>query len=275
LHDNAGNVAINLIGTGGYHKIINCKMGLGFEGVMGNGGVPHNKVIGCEFYGWDVSGGHAIYFDGYSAANSGYNEISGCIFHDGVNGAGLHIKCQYNKIYNNTFCNFTNHLTVPLAIYSELSGYTANDNDIYDNTFTNCYYGIWLGHNPASYPTLRNKIHDNTFNAVTNCIMLNPWSGAINTVEDTKIYYNDFHSCANPFPVSESSASLIKNTVIAYNYFDASVPSAEVSWLQSSCVNSMSYQNTFFPPNTSLAMANYNPNGITDPNSWYYVAPRA
>jgi hypothetical protein len=274
LHDNAGSGAINLVGSGGYHNIINCKISLGIMGIMGNPGVPNNKVIGCEFYGWNVSGGHAIYFDG-GGSNSGYNEVSGCTFHDGVNGAGLHIKCQWNTIHNNTFTRlykFTGSETVGISLYSEFSGYTANDNDIYNNTFNDCYFGIWIGHNTqGNNPTLRNKIHNNVFTSVTKCIRL---LAASNTAEDTKIYYNDFHSCGNPFPNTGTSASLINNTVVAYNYFDASVPGADVSWIQS-CVNSMSYQNTFFPSDTTLAMANFNYASVADSASYYYVAPRA
>jgi hypothetical protein len=90
--------------------------------------------------------------------------------------------------------------------------------------------------------TLRNKTHDNTFKTVTVCIRLNPWEEAVSTTEDTWIYYNKSYSCTNPFPGTEGTASLIKNTIITYNTFDAVVPKPEVVAL-GSYVNTMIYRN--------------------------------
>jgi len=272
FHDNPGatNILLNNERSG-YNSVLGCKFGISFSGIVVAGGVIQNVVDGCEFYGWHSSGGHAIYFGGGNAANSGYNTVSNNYFHDGVNGAGCHIKCHYNSIHDNVFENMTLSTAVPFSIYSEMPGYLANDNDIYNNSITNCYYGFFIGHDTSgNNPTLRNLIHDNHFTKVTNCFRILATS---NTVEDTKIYYNDFTNCPTVFQTTGATASWIKNTVIAYNYIDnASVPN--VSWVQS-WANSMSYQNTRSATDTSLAMPNFNYNAVTDPASWYYVAPRA
>jgi parallel beta-helix repeat protein len=246
IHDNTNNYCINLINSG-HNRIINCHLYNSKAGMFVENGCPYNQILGCEFYGND---GHSIYLDGGSASVAN-NIVSGCSFHDQLNGAGLQIKCQNNSIYNNVFYNFTGSGAPAFSIYSEYSPSYANDNDIFNNTFTNVVEAMWLGHNPANYPTLRNRIHDNTFTRVTNCIRLNPWEGAVNTVEDTWIYYNDFHSCTNPFPGTGGSASLIKNTVIAYNTFDATVPNAEVVALES-YVNTMIYGNTPWMPDFNV-----------------------
>lgn len=240
LHDNAGSGGITIVNTGyGYTKIINCSIGNPAQGIFIGAHCPSNQILGCEFYGWNVAFGHAIYLDGSGSTDEGNNIVSGNIFHDGVNGAGLHIKCHNNSIHDNIFYNFSNTNTVPFSIYSQYSPSTANDNDIFNNTLTDCIYGMWVGNNPATYPTLRNKIHDNTFNRVTKCIMLNPWDGSTKTVEGTWIYYNTFRSCSNIFPLSESPANLIKNTVVAYNDFGGTVTDLSIE----SYVNTMVYGN--------------------------------
>jgi hypothetical protein len=242
FHDTTNNYFLNVLGVAHHNRFINCRF---ITGVAAAAFVHHtsgyNQFIGCEF---GYLNNHGIYLDGQlnTDPSVGHNIVTGCTFHDFTDNAGLHIKCQNNTIYNNTFYNFTG--AVGLSIYSEYSsGATANDNEIYGNTFRDMSEAIWVGHNPANLPTLRNKIHDNTFTNVTNCIRLNPWEGAIETTEDTWIYYNDFYSCTNPFPATGGSASLIKNTVIAYNTFDATVPNAEVVALKS-YVNTMIYGNT-------------------------------
>lgn len=238
FHDTSNNYFLEIVSVSHDNVVKNCHFHNGaVAGVFVSTQAPYNQFIGCEF---DNLHNHAIYLDGGSGS-VGSNIVTGCSFHDQYAQAGLHIKCQNNKIYNNTFYNFTG--SVGLSIYSEYSPSYANDNEIYNNTFTDMVDAFWIGHDPANYPTLRNKIHDNTFTRVTNCIRLNPWSGAINTVEDTWIYYNHFYTCANPFPTSGSSASYIKNTVIAYNTFDTTVPNSEVVGLKS-YVNTLIYGNT-------------------------------
>jgi hypothetical protein len=247
IHDNgAGNPCIN-IGNSGYNRIIGCRLGNSGTGVMVNGETPSNQISGCEFYGWATNGlgQHGIYLDGNGRSNEGHNVVSGCVFHDPHDGAGIVIKCHNNTIYNNAFYNFSTG-SVGLSIYSEYSQATANDNRIYGNTFTDMVEAIWVGHNPANNPTLRNKVYNNNFTKVENCIRLNPWSGAINTVEDTWIYYNTFDSCTDIFPASGSSASLVIDTVIAYNNFGGTVTNL---WIES-CVNTMVYGN--------IGMADFN-----------------
>jgi len=197
----------------------------------------NNQFLDCEF---GFLQGHGIYIDGNNAAlgSGGNNTVTRCRFHNQLYQAGLHIKNKNNKIYDNEFYNSSGG--VGLSIYSEYSPSYANDNEIYNNTFTNMTEALWIGHNPANYTTLRNKIHDNVFTDVINCFRLNPWTGAINTTEDTWIYYNKFYSCTNIFPASGSSANLIKNTVIAYNDFDESVTNL---WIET-CDNTMIYGNT-------------------------------
>jgi hypothetical protein len=229
-------------GYQGYMTVQNCHFHNGRGGIFVNSGAPHNQFIDCEF---DNLQSHGIYMDG-SGGVGGYNIVTGCKFHDQVYQAGLHIKCNYNKIYNNAFYNYPAGGDAGLSIYSEYSPSYANDNEIYNNTFTDMTYAFWIGHNPANYPTLRNKIHDNTFTRVTNCIMLNPWNGAINTVEDTWIYYNTFTSCTDIFPASGDSPSLVIDTVIAYNDFSPAITNL---WVES-CGNTMVYGN--------IGMADFN-----------------
>ncbi|MCJ7633841.1 right-handed parallel beta-helix repeat-containing protein, partial [Candidatus Bathyarchaeota archaeon] len=179
FHDTSNNYFINFVNSG--HNIVkNCHFhNSAVTAVYVTGQAPYNQFIGCEF---DNQRNQDIYLDGGSGT-VGSNIVTGCSFHDHYYNAGLHIKCNNNKIYNNTFYNFLVAGTVGLSIYSEYSPSYANDNEIYNNTFTDMLEAFWVGHNPANYPTLRNKIHDNTFTRVTSGIRLNPWEGAVNTTE--------------------------------------------------------------------------------------------
>jgi len=276
MHDNDENYCINILQ--GANWVINCHLYNAnthtgrTPGIMINQGTGYNHIVNCEF---DQLYNHAVYSDGGSTA-IGHNVITGCKFHDflGGNGAACQIKTQNNEIYDNDIWNWT--ASYAFSIYSELSGYAANDNDIHHNTFTNCLYAVVLGHSTSGHsPTSRNLVHDNVFTGCTYAITLSAGNSPA-LVDDTKIYYNDFHNCPTPFYSMPTDAlNLVQNTVIAYNYFNASVPSNIVTRLQS-YANTMSYQNTRFPPNTAtLAMANFNYSNITNPASWYYVAPRA
>jgi hypothetical protein len=243
-HGNTRSGIFDLVNTAGHNKIINCTMDDIGNGIFISAHNPSNQILRCVFSYWNVSGGHAIYMDGSGSTDEGNNTVSDCIFHDGINGAGLQIKCANNSIHGNIFYNFISHSAIPFSIYSQYSPSTANSNDIYNNTFTNCFYGIKIGHSPAEYPTVQNKIHNNNFVNVNNCILLNPWSGATNTVEDTWIYYNTFRGCTTVFPISGSPLSLIINTVVAYNDFGGNI--TELSVLQQ-YVNSMVYGNIGMP----------------------------
>ena len=245
FHDNDNSGHLTILNQG-YNEVLDCVFTNPSQGIFVSSSATNNLISGCEFSGWWQGGfGHAIYLDGTSGLG-GYNTITNCSFHDPLGQAALHIKCQCNDIYDNVFYSFPQQ-SLPLSIYSEYSPSYANDNTIHDNSFTDCYYGIKVGHNPANYPTLRNKIYDNLFTRVTGCIILNPWSGAITTVEDTMIYYNSFVDCSKIFPLSESSPSLVKNTVVAFNDFGGTV--ADLAILQK-YVNSMVYDN--------IGMADYN-----------------
>lgn len=251
VHDNgAYNYNIDF-GNLGYNSIINCHLYNSGAAVFISDGCPYNQILGCEFYGWHSTGGHAIYLDG-SGTSIGHNSVSGCTFHDPLGGAGVQIKCQNNSIYNNTFYNFPNVAdgAVGLSIYSQYSPSYANDNDIYNNSFTNMVYAIWIGHDAQAYPTLRNKIHDNTFSNITDCILLNPWS-AVNWTNDTWIYYNKFVACTNIIPVTTfSPPNYVANTVVAYNVFDRIVTGLAFE---------TQYQNTMVYGNTGLADFNVPP----------------
>ena len=238
FYDSTGNYFINFLNSG-YNIVRNCHFHNGaVAALFFSAQCHHNQILSSEF---DSMHNHDIYLDGGSGS-IGTNIIAGCSFHDHLYNAGAQIKCQNNKIYNNTFYNFLPSNTVGLSIYSEYSPSYANDNEVYNNTFTDMTEGIWLGHNPANYPTLRNKIHDNTFTNVTNCIGLNRWSGSTNTTEDTWIYYNHFYSCTSIFPGTGGPTSVIKNTVVAYNTFDTTVLNADVLALKS-YVNTLIYGN--------------------------------
>ena len=194
-----------------------------------------------------------MYISGANGGQGGGNIITGCWFHDqpgtsDVPGA-IQIKCANNKIYGNTFerygvsANGDPNVAV-FSIYSQWTGTTANNNEIYNNTFTDMSTVFWIGHGYDSVlPTVGNKIHDNTFTNVDICVRLNPDSGAVASVEDTWVYYNAFTNCTQPFYPSSASYNLIEDTVIAYNTFDATVPSSNVVALHS-YVNTLIYGNS-------------------------------
>jgi parallel beta-helix repeat protein len=238
------NVTFNSYGKGGVtlvnegnNEITYCKFSDVSNGIFA-GDCGHNKILHNEFENWHVSMGHAIYIDG-SGANTGYNEIAHNDFHNGANGAALHIKCEENDIYDNDFRDMGSG-AVAFSIYSEHSGYAANNNKIHDNRFNNCYFGFWIGHNADAEPTVGNKIYSNIFTNITKCIMPSPFEGGINYVDDTWIYYNTFINCGQVF-WSSGTNNLIRNTVVAYNDFSQSQPSLLVL---KGYVNSMVYGNT-------------------------------
>jgi hypothetical protein len=247
IHNNgAGSPCIN-IGNSGNNRIINCRLGDSGTGIMVNSGTPANQILGCEFYGWRTGSGsqqHGIYLDGVGLSDEGKNIVSRCEFHDPHDGAGILVKSQNNTIYNNAFYNFLTNAAVGLSIYSQYNPCTANDNNIYDNTFTNMYYGFWLGQD-ASFclsPTLRNRIHDGIFRNVTNCITFMA-NGAACWVNDTAIYYNNFSYCSNALGCMYSTP-YVANTVIAYNDFTGAGVSSSI---ETKCVNTMVYGNIGLP----------------------------
>lgn len=230
-----------LLNAGNYHKILNCTFTEVDTGVFMDHISGHNLIADCEFTRWhQLEVGHAVYMDG-GADSVGYNEVTNCNFHDPNAFCGIQCKCQNNRIHDNTFTNFPQG-SLPLHIYSQYSGATANDNEIYNNTINDAYIAVMMGNADDASPTLGNKFYDNTFNNCTHCFWLNAGDPSSQTVEDTWIYYNTFTNCGRIFPQSPSPTSTIRNTVIAYNTFDAQVPSADVAALRS-YVNTMIYGN--------------------------------
>jgi len=270
LHNMASReyvTAINVLGGSGYHNVSHNIIDVSFTGFL-SAGSGHNTIEYNEFKNWHVSLlGHAIYIDG-SAGNDGYNEVANNYFHDGTSGNAIYFKTVYNKAHDNLIKNLNTGNAPGIQLFGELGSYTASYNEIYNNRIESCVLGLWI--RTGSGRADGNLVYGNTFYNVQNMIQLS--SGSLQT---NKIYYNDFYNVSgrHPFP-AQSGGGSIQNTVVAYNYFDAVVPSADVSWLQS-CSNTMIYQNTFFPPNTNVTMSNYNYASVIDPTSLYYVAPRA
>jgi hypothetical protein len=265
---------INICG-GGYDQFLYNKLQSGISSsdrgwtcIMDNGHGKHQTIMYNDFSGFFDSGAHAIYSD-RGDAPGGYNVVAFNRFHDITGGAGYQVKTNNNLIYNNTFINMPSSTAPPISLYSELSGYTANDNQLYNNTVTNCYYFCCLGHEDDASPTLRNLFYDNVFTNVTNVFEFITQSNVNSAVVDTKIYYNDFHNCGTAFTTwtPTTTATLFQNTVIAYNYIDeaSTVPTM---------ANTMIYYNTLFPPSTTLVIANSNYNNVINASSWYYVVPR-
>lgn len=245
IHDNdAGTPCINIGDTYGYHQIIDCRLGNSGMGIMvGGDGIHHNQILGCEFYGWQTGSGtqcHGIYLSGHAGSNEGHNIVSGCSFHDPHDGAGILIKSQNNQIYDNDFYNFPDYASVGLSTYSQYSPCTANDNEIYDNTFTDMYYAIWVGQDSSftQSPTLRNRYHDNLFTNVDVCFDFLS-DGASSWTNDTAIYYNTFAQCTTA--IDCDSNPYTANTVIAYNDFGGATVTQRVL---TSCSNTMVYGNT-------------------------------
>jgi parallel beta-helix repeat protein len=261
LHDNGVTMGINLLNAG-YNKIINCIIANPSQGIFVADTCGYNQILGCEFYGWHQGNfGHAIYLDG-GGASVGHNIVSGCKFHDPLGYAGVVIKCQNNSIHDNTFWNFPSGAS-PFSIYSQYSPCTANDNDCYNNTMTDCVWAVAIGNANDLSPTLGNKFHDNKFIRCSICFFLGGGDPVLYPC-NTWVYYNTFTNCTEIFPLSPSSPSNIVNTVIAYNTFDANVPSADVTALKS-------YTNTMITGNSPW-LADYNP--VYDTNSPYYIPPK-
>jgi hypothetical protein len=241
IHGNTGNYAICLINVG-YNTVAACAVYNNAAGIFVGDGCEKNEIFVCDFYSSARS--HFIYLDGGSS-NKGENTVHDCDFHDQGASAGgaVQIKCPRNKVYTNKFYNYPSN--VGISIWSQYSTSYANDNEVYDNTFTNMNYGIVVGHGSNCLsPTLRNKIHDNTFTNVNLVVVLNPagWDSGPSTqhVDDTWIYYNKFVSCGDIFPTTNSVYSLIANTVIAYNDFGGTVTNLSIE----TYVNTMVYGNT-------------------------------
>ena len=249
----AGGTVTQCIGLTGSNTVIkNCRfLHNAWIGIFIEYTSYNNQILNCEFTDESIS--HFMYISGANGGQGGGNIITGCWFHDqpgtsDVPGA-IQIKCANNKIYGNTFerygvsANGDPNVAV-FSIYSQWTGTTANNNEIYNNTFTNISTVFWIGHGSDSVsPTVGNKIHDNTFTNVSTCVLLNPDSGAVAPVQATWVYYNDFINCAHPFDPSSAPSTLIKDTVIAYNNFSATVPNADVTALKS-YVNTLIYGNT-------------------------------
>jgi hypothetical protein len=261
--------------SGGYHTIQNCRFGdSSTQAIFFDGAATHMTFYKCEFKNISYDGSaHSFYLcgDDSGAGYGGYNEISYCIFHDfGEYDGAIQLKCPYNKVHDNTFYNYPGGVAV--SVYSQWSGSIANDNDFYNNTFTDCDSAFWIGHgDDSSDPTIRNLIHDNTFTRVSDCITIQ-LSNPVAVADDTKIYYNNFIDCGHAF--YSYAPSMAHNTVFAYNYFDSSSYANLQTQLQAT-VNSMSYQNKLFPPSGTLVIANFNYGFITNSSSYYYVSPRS
>jgi hypothetical protein len=261
--------------SGGYHTIQNCRFkDSSTQAIFFDGAATHMTFYRCEFKNISYSGSaHSFYLcgDNSGPGYGGYNDISYCIFHDfGEYDGAIQLKCPYNKIHDNTFYNYVGGVAV--SVYSQWSGSIANDNDFYNNTFTDCDSAFWIGHgSDSSDPTLRNLIHNNTFTRVSDCVTLQ-LSNPVAVADDTKIYYNNFINCGRAF--YSYAATMVHNTVFAYNYFDASSYSGSQTQLQAT-VNSMIYQNIIFPPSGTVVIANSNYGLITNSSSYYYVASRS
>lgn len=237
----SGDCTINLQNDG-HNTIQHCRFKTFRDGVLTGHLATHNKILHCEF---DDANAHAIYIDG-AQGGGGHNEIAHNKFTKQNVQACLHIKCPENKIYDNDFYDFPSG-GIAFSIYSQYSPSYANDNDIYDNRFTNISAAISLGTaEPSAYPTLQNKIHDNVFTNVKFCFCLTGLGAEIaNVVKDTWIYYNKFINCTYPFHQDFNSHGVDKvvNTVIAYNEFAPAVPQIEVDLLHT-MNNMMIYGNT-------------------------------
>lgn len=273
FHDSTNmNLLLFTSDGGGHHKAIGCTFRDANDSIYVSAGHPYCQFLNCKFIRLN---GHGMYLDGVDGL--GGHIVAGCEWDAQSWQGGIHCKCKNNIIGpatvdgisypGNNFHDFpAGNNAVAISIYSEYESSTANDNEIFGNTFTNLDMAIWLGHDAQMSPMARTKIHDNVFtNVRRHCFGLNPWiaGGAWNYVDDTKIYYNDFHNCPTPFKASDGPASWIRNLVIAHNTFDPPVPPDEVAVLKS-YVNTMIYGN--------IGLEDFNP--VTDPTSPYYIPPR-
>jgi hypothetical protein len=244
----------------GYNTFQNCKF---YNTEPGVGGIFVDAKCGyCIFENciFDSMGYHSLYLSSYSNENlesPGNHVIQNCTFQNSknYNQAGIHLKTQKCKIYNNIFRNMSGN-AVPISLYSDWTYSNANYNEIFNNTFENLQDAIRLGGHLADAPQYGNKIYNNTFKNVAAAIALNYASSEVtHPLVDTWIYYNRFIDCASVFPVyTAGSSQYVINTTIAYNLFSHVVPADEQNRLQS-YVNTLIYENRLF--NGTLAMEDY------------------
>jgi hypothetical protein len=193
----------------------------------------NSLVSGNDFYAFAGQGSlHGIYID-HSTNNTFYNNK----FHDPTSsGAGILLKGGNNTINGNQFYNMGND--PPISFYAQYSG--VSNNLIYNNSFSNSYYGIIIGNSIDANPSIHTFIHDNIFSSLTRaiCIPLNAGSGSSYT--DIEIYYNHFTSCTTALYGISAPASVLTNTVIAYNTFSSTIISPSIEKF----TNTMVYGNT-------------------------------
>ncbi len=248
----------------GYNKIVDCTFYDENQPIFICSSSSHNTITGTVFHDAGVGAtGCGIYMDGGGTPLvAGFNEVSGCDFYNWRSNCAIAMKCGNNAIHSNNFWNFT-ALSVCTSTYSAYPTSHADDNTFYNNTFTDCVYGLWFGGNsgyPAgqAQPVLRSLIYNNVFTRVTKPIELNNW-WAGSSVDDTKVYYNNFISCASGIYV-ESGSSNVHNTAVAYNDFSQSAINTAFE---------TSYTNTMVTGN--IGLTDYHP--VTDPSSPYYIPP--
>jgi hypothetical protein len=238
----AGAVLITSTNSG-YNQIINCVFYDENQPIFVCASSPHNTITGNTFHDSGYGGtGCGIYFDGGgSPLVAGFNEVSGCDFYDWRSNCAIAMKCSNNTIHDNNFWNFSD--IVCISTFAAYPTSTANDNAFYNNTFTDCTYGLWFGGNSGypdgqAQPVLRSLIYNNVFTNVSKPIELNNW-WAGSAINDTRVYYNEFISCSKAIYV-ESGSSNVSNTIVAWNTFSPSISNPEIQ----TYTNTMVYNNT-------------------------------
>lgn len=227
IHDNgAYSDCVNIVNSDdhGRHNFIGCRFGNSGTGILTDSyGGSKCRVIGCEFYGWEGASPqrHGIYLSGYNGdPDRGGSIIMGCTFHSpsSIGTAGILIKNASNIITGNHFYDMTSPTwCFGISIYSEYTGWTANNNVISGNTFEDCYYGIKNGHDGQASHTLRNQIIGNTFSSCSRSIYLvstTSW-----WTRDTIIRDNLFYNGTHAFYFDGNS--YIGDTVIEQNYLES------------------------------------------------------
>jgi len=252
-------IVFNYLGDHFYWDHCTFKDGIGSGGIGlfcndDKGTANYAEITDCIF---DNLGYHSIYLESNQEAignpqTDGHCIVAGNTFINmqGTNLAGVHLKVPSCLIYNNVFENWSAtgyQYGYGVSAYGDYPNSNCYDNEIYNNTFKNIPLAIAIGSGPSEAPQLRNKVYNNTFINIPSindggAICLNLGSVSTQT-NDTWIYFNRFYNCSLPFPPTDGSYSLVTNTVIAYNTFDATVPSSEQTALHS-YVNTLIYGNT-------------------------------
>jgi hypothetical protein len=223
IHDVGNSTAINVYSSVEPNNALirNVTVYYMYTGVMLNSGCGYNRIENCDFSGWHVSGGHAIY-----DSNNGNNNITNCVFHDGVNGACVHFKGDGTTVNNCTMQDLPSGAP-PFSIYAD-----GSNGDLYNLTIKNSYYGFSFGTDSVESDVVENmNIYDCVLDNVTYCFLMNGFNNNVHHfVNDTWIHSTTFIGCNSIFPTLKNTGSpeMVEGLLLYDNVFDSDALGSDI-----------------------------------------------